>query len=299
MAHGTAHHHPADDAHRHGHHPAAHHHPRGNDTGDEALAGMLELDAEVMRGHFTALTDRLAALADGRPVRRILDLGSGPGTGTLALLERFPDAEIVAVDLSPQMLHRLRGRLAERGAADRVRTVEADLDAPWPDLDGPFDLVWTAAALHHLTDPAAALARMREALRPGGILAVIETDGVPDVLPQDGGLPDGLEDRCRKLIAERHTAQLPHLGADWSAPLTDAGFTIEAVEDLTADLQAPLPATAARYATALLQRLRDAVADRIAPADLAALDTLRENAPDRLTLRTTRTAHLTRRPPRP
>ncbi|WP_107451815.1 methyltransferase domain-containing protein, partial [Actinacidiphila rubida] len=94
---------------------------------------------------------------------RVVDLGCGTGAGTLALLARFPDAEVTAVDFSPAHLNRLREKAAERGVAGRVRTVRADLDAGWPDLGRP-DLVWASASLHHMADPDRTLQRIRDVL---------------------------------------------------------------------------------------------------------------------------------------
>ncbi|MGA6154377.1 class I SAM-dependent methyltransferase [Stenotrophomonas sp. NPDC087984] len=121
-------------------------------------------------------------------------------------LSRSEDAEATAVDRSPRLLDHLRGKARARGVEDRVRTVQADLDAAWPDL-GTVDLVWASASLHHLTDPERGLREIFESLRPGGLLAVVEMAGFvrsriagelsPDDLATldhllDSGGPDGV-----------------------------------------------------------------------------------------------------------
>ena len=79
------------------------------------------------------------------------------------------------------MLAHLRGRADAAGLGDRIHTVEADLDQPWPDL-GPTDVIWAASSMHHMADPANALAAAFGALRPGGLLVIAELDSFPRFL---------------------------------------------------------------------------------------------------------------------
>jgi methylase of polypeptide subunit release factors len=61
-----------------------------------------------------------------------LDLGAGTGTGTVALANHFTSADVVAVDMSAEMLHRIWDRAAVGGLAGQVSTVQMNLDGPWP-----------------------------------------------------------------------------------------------------------------------------------------------------------------------
>ena len=244
------------------HDHAQHGHGHGDDEGQ---AQVLDLDAEV-------LADQLAAIVARLPLSpapaRVVDLGAGTGTGTLALLERFPDAHVTAVDSSAAHLH----RLAEKVGADRVTTVEADLDADWPDL-GPADLVWASASLHHVADPDRTLRRIRDVLAPGGLLAVVELAGMPRFLPAD--TPAGrLEDRLHAAGDRRMAEHMPHRGADWAVLLTDAGYTVEDRHTLAVDEQRPGDDAVRRYATLVVRGMRDAFADELPAEDLAALDEL-------------------------
>ncbi|WP_328581859.1 class I SAM-dependent methyltransferase [Streptomyces sp. NBC_00370] len=295
---------PEHDGH-HGHHGHRHHDNAGG-FDEPDMAELLDLDAEVLHAHLTDVTAWLATSAGAAgdiPVRRLLDLGSGTGTGTLALLQRFPDAEAVAVDASAPLLHRLRDKAQAQGVAERVRTVQADLDEAWPDF-GDVDLVWTSAALHHMADPDGALREVFAALRPGGLLAVVEMEGFPRFLPDDLGIgKPGLEARLHELTSHEHAERVPHLGADWGPRLTAAGFTVESERRFAVDLLPPLPAATGRYAQAMLRRLRDALADRLGADDRSVLDTLLDShGPDSvthrgdLTVRTERPAWLVRRP---
>src|SRR5579864_7239522 len=71
---------------------------------------------------FTAILDALKAFAGSSP--RVLDLGCGPGSLSARVLDRFPAAEIVAIDTDPLLLAIGRGAL---GGAPNLHFVDADL----------------------------------------------------------------------------------------------------------------------------------------------------------------------------
>jgi ubiquinone/menaquinone biosynthesis C-methylase UbiE len=283
------------ESHHHQHHGAA--------ETDADMAELLELDAEVMHSYRSEVTAWIRQLAADPPPGRILDLGCGTGTGAFALLERFDHADVIALDLSAEMLHRLNSKARVLGVADRIRAVQADLDTAWPAIDA-VDLVWASRSLHHMADPDRVLARIFATLRPGGLLVVDEIASFPRFLPDDLGLGrPGLEARCHAVLAERQAAELPHLGSDWGPRLSRAGFTIEAERPFVIDLSAPLPAASSRYAQASLRRIRSALDGRMSADDLAVLDTLIDSdGPDGvrhrgdLTVRTARTVWAARRP---
>lgn len=86
---------------------------------------------------FAALEQALAALPS--PPRRVLDLGTGTGKAAFLIAERFPEAEVVGVDIAEEMLADARSR-APSGLVGRVRFEAAD-GAKLPYDDGAFDLV--------------------------------------------------------------------------------------------------------------------------------------------------------------
>jgi SAM-dependent methyltransferase len=283
---------------QHGHHHQEH---AAAET-DADMAELLDLDAEVTHSYLAEVTDWISQLAADPPPGRILDLGSGTGTGAFALLERFGQAEAIALDVSADMLQRLSGQARALGVADRIRTVQADLDTAWPAIDA-VDLVWASRSLHHLADPDRVLAEVFATLRPGGLLVVAEIASFPRFLPDDLGRGrPGLEARCHAVLAERQAAELPYLGSDWGPRLSRAGFTVEAERPFVIDLSAPLPDASGRYAQASLRRIRSAVDGRMSADDLAVLDTLIDSdRPDGvlhrgdLTVRNARTVWAARR----
>jgi len=281
------------------------HHPRNDyaaharaSSADTAMAELLELDAEVLNPYLTRLTSWLAHLAEPAPTR-ILDLGSGPGTGSLALARQFPEAVVTAVDLSAQMLHRLQKQAATQGVADRVHVLQANLDEQWPRIGGEetFDLMWSAAFLHHLTDPHRALRQAFNHLRPGGLFVVTEMDFFPLFLPRNAGPGrPGLEARL-------HAATNTRPAHEWTNQLIEAGFTVTECRpfEVRLDRETAGPALN-RYARACLAMLRSHAESALADDDLAALDALlddtRADSIGRrgdLTVRTTRTAWVARR----
>jgi SAM-dependent methyltransferase len=250
-----------------------------------AMAELLDLDAEVLHAHLTEVTGWVHELAAGLPSSRILDLGCGTGTGALRLLERFDGAQAIAVDVSAALLERLAHKARHLGVADRIRIVEADLDAAWPDI-GTVDLAWASNSLHHMADPDRVLTDAFTALRPGGLLVVAEMGAFPRFLPEDFG--NDLEARCQAALAHR----IPHLGDDWSARLRKAGFTVPAERTFTIDLKPPLPAATGRYAQMSLRRMRAHLDGLVSTDDLATLDTLTADGHlfgDDLGVRATRT----------
>jgi len=97
-------------------------------------------DSMRLEGYLSAHERALDAV-EGTP-RRILDLGTGTGAAALVAARRFPDAEVVGVDLSEQMLAEARRKTPPELAA-RVRFEQADGSRlPYP--DGSFDLVTLA-----------------------------------------------------------------------------------------------------------------------------------------------------------
>jgi SAM-dependent methyltransferase len=271
----------------------AHDHAHSHSHSDSHLGELLDLDAEVLHSYHRDVITWIGTVAPAGA--RVVDLGAGTGTGAIALARHLPDASVVAVDVDEAMLEHLRHKANALGVGDRVRTVQADLDETWPEL-GPADLVWASASLHHMADPGRALRQVLAALRPGGVLVVTELDSFPRFLT--GGADAALEERCHAAMAEVRREAGMHIGDDWTAHLTDAGFAVAAVRHFDIELAPPLPDAARRYAQVSLQRVRHGLEDRLGDHDLAQLDALAGSVlhRDDLTVRAARTVWLARRP---
>jgi SAM-dependent methyltransferase len=253
-------------------------HQRGDEVSDpgrapdhDDQAEILDLDAEVLAEHIASIT---AWLPVEQTPRHIVDLGCGTGTGTFALLARFPEAEVTAVDSSADHLQRLQVKAETLGLADRVRTMPADLDADWPVFGRP-ELVWASASMHHMADPDRTLRKVHELLESRGLFAVVELAGFPRFLPEDAPRErPGLEERCHDALARHHAEHVPHRGADWGAKLTAAGFSIEGERTVTVNIDGADSKAVGQYALSSLERLRAGAADTLSAEDLTALDQL-------------------------
>jgi tRNA (cmo5U34)-methyltransferase len=135
---------------------------------------------------YAGLQDRVAAAA-GSGARRVLELGVGTGETARRVLARHPEAAYVGIDASPEMLAHARGRLP--GADLRLARLEDPLPA------GPFDLVVSALAVHHLDGPGKAdlFRRVAAALAPGGRFVLgdlVVPDDPADVVTEIDGVYD-------------------------------------------------------------------------------------------------------------
>jgi trans-aconitate methyltransferase len=126
----------------------------------EEIAGRYTRDSTAQRG----AADLLLALARVGPAEDVLDVGCGTGA-LLGRLRAATGGRVVGADPSPRMIEEAR-RAAPPGA-ELLRCAAEELP-----FEGEFDLVVSNSALQWFQDPAAALARFRRALRPGGRAAI-------------------------------------------------------------------------------------------------------------------------------
>jgi len=198
-----------------------------------------------------ACTARALAMCGDLPATPdIVDLGCGAGAQSIDLAELTGGA-VVAVDNHAPFMEILAARAAERGCADRVRPVLADMADPGLP-DGCADLVWSEGALYNI-GLEAALALCRRLLRAGGRLAFTEpvwrADSVPAPVrkafadhPTMGAVPDVLA-----LLAARGFEVLGHFTlpheAWWDAfyvPMRARVAELRAGGSLTSDARAVL-----------------------------------------------------------
>lgn len=177
----------------------------------------------VLRSHRWRTAENSAAylLAELRPGMRVLDVGCGPGTITIDVAKCVAPGEVIGVDRVAEPFRAAREEAAKQGVSGvSFRTGDVyDLDFE----DDSFDVVHAHQLLHHLTDPVAALREMRRLAKPGGIVAVRESDfGAKTWYPTNPGLDDWL--RLYHQVAEGNGAE-PDAGRRLYSWARAAGFT--------------------------------------------------------------------------
>src|SRR5690348_4697029 len=141
---------------------------------------------------YEQLQDETAAATAAEPAETILELGTGTGETARRVLARHPGARLVGIDESERML-----AAADLPGADlRVSRLEDPLPA------GPFDLVFSCLAVHHLDGPGKQdLFRRIAAITPRFVLAdvIVPEDAADAVTPLTPkfDLPDRLDDQLR------------------------------------------------------------------------------------------------------
>lgn len=124
----------------------------------------------VLRSHSWRTAENSASylLPHLRPEMTLLDVGCGPGTITADLATKV--RQVTGIDSSPEVIG-----VARRTAPANVTFQAADVH----DLafaDASFDVVHAHQVLQHVADPVRALREMRRVCRPGGIVAVRDSD---------------------------------------------------------------------------------------------------------------------------
>lgn len=105
--------------------------------------------------------DLISRISDLRP-SSIVDVGCGPGNSTELLAQAFPDAEIVGIDSSPEMV---------ASAAERLPDLTFKvMDAR--NLPEGFDLVFSSSCIQWIPDHESLIPRLMDSLRSGGTLTV-------------------------------------------------------------------------------------------------------------------------------
>jgi len=186
---------------------------------DEVVRREFTRQADAMAGaalfNDAAVLERIREAVHFMPSPRILDIACGPGI----VVEKLAPgaAEVVGCDLTPEMLEKMRQRCAKAGLAN-VSALPGRAEA-LPFEDGHFDAVVSRSAVHHFSDPPAALREMARVVRSGGRVITVDVAAAED--PAEAALHDALE-----IIRDpSHVRMLPK--SELHAALAAAGLRVE------------------------------------------------------------------------
>ncbi|MCY1434020.1 putative methyltransferase YcgJ [compost metagenome] len=161
---------------------------------------------------FAQLRERLSATSGAR----VLDLGCGAGHVSFHVAPLA--GEVIAYDLSAEMLDVVASAAAERGLSN-IRT-EQGVAERLPFADGEFDFVFSRYSAHHWRDVGQALREVRRVLRPGGVAAFIDV-----VAP---GLPL-LDTHLQAVEVLRDTSHVrDYSPSEWTRLVGEAGLAVTA-----------------------------------------------------------------------
>jgi len=174
----------------------------------------------------------------------LLDIGCGSG-GPAMVLAREQGAEVIGIDVEPQLIDRSRRLAAEAGLGDKVsfKLVEP---GPLPFASETFDAVFSKDALLHIPDKQALYKEVLRVLKPGGVFAA------SDWLAGEGAAQDEALLSYIELVGLDFTMAT---AAETAAAMRDAGF--EAVS--TVDRNAWYAEVSAREVAAIEGPLRDGI----------------------------------------
>jgi SAM-dependent methyltransferase len=113
------------------------------------------------------------------PGMRVLEVGPGNGRYTMATARRVGEAgRVIAVDIEPKMVKRVRSRVEAEGIANVEARVADVYNLPFD--NGTFDAAYMIAVIGEIPDPDRAMGEFQRVLKPGGTLAFSELLMDPD-----------------------------------------------------------------------------------------------------------------------
>jgi SAM-dependent methyltransferase len=204
---------------------------------------------------------------------RVLDSPCGDGFYTDLFARHMRAGRLVAADLSAEYLDRARAEVRPASPQLEVEFIRADAYR-LPFDDGSFDLVWCAQSFITLDDPVRALRELARVVRPGGRVAVLETDEYHHVLLP---WPVGLELAVQRAVREESRARFGTGGKfaqarGLRAAFLEAGLRPTGKRTVAADRAAPFGPAEREFIERHLGYLREFVRMELTPREMAELE---------------------------
>ena len=117
-----------------------------------------------------------------KPGMNVCDMGAGNGYHAIPMAESVaPDGKVFAVDVQPEMIELLKGRLAGQKITNIVPIVGLYHDPKLPEKS--CDLILLVDVYHEFSHPVQMLAGMRAALKKDGLLVLVEFRAEDETVP--------------------------------------------------------------------------------------------------------------------
>ncbi|MEW6386585.1 MAG: methyltransferase domain-containing protein [Thermodesulfobacteriota bacterium] len=192
---------------------------------------------------------------------RVLEAGCGVGAQTITLARNSPEALIVAVDIAAASVAEARNKVAGAGLTN-VRFWRADI-FHLPFQKEAFDHVFVCFVLEHLTRPVAALKALKDLLKKGGTITVIEGDhGSAYFYPDSAAAHQAIQ--CQVEL-QRRAGGDANIGRALYPLLQEAGFTSIRVSPRMVYVDASRPKLVDGFTkktfTAMIEGVRQAALD--------------------------------------
>jgi ubiquinone/menaquinone biosynthesis C-methylase UbiE len=240
--------------------------------------------AERLDALHLALVDDFRLIVGKLPLcggERVVDAGCGDGFFTALLAERLPEGEAIGLDSSPPFLGAAEKRLRHLIDERRTRLVEGDVNK-LPFADGSVAAIWSAHSMQSYDSLPHVLAEFRRVLRPGGLLAVLETDNIHSIMLS---WPPDLELAVRQAEHREIGDEDSYIGTYFprfaERLLREAGFEEFSREYVFIHRQRPCDAVLERYVELYLQNLLETVGEGLSESARARLETLASRDSDR------------------
>jgi ubiquinone/menaquinone biosynthesis C-methylase UbiE len=165
----------------------------------------------------SALTQRFITALGEAAHGSVLDVACGPGILSAAIAKSA--REVVAFDLTPEMLKKAAQRCTEAGLTN-VTFREGNATG-LPFADAAFDAAVTRLSVHHFDRPDRVMSEIFRVLRPGGSFVIA------DVISSEISAEAELQNAIEILRDPSHVRMLP--GSELTALVTEAGFAVESL----------------------------------------------------------------------